>query len=68
MILKGEKYSRWTGIHDGAFQSNAMHIECADAFSTSGEDEYFPGENMRGTTCEYGCECELHAKREEAKA
>lgn len=32
-ILKGEKYNRWTGIFDGDFQSNAMHLECQRAFN-----------------------------------
>jgi len=62
-IPKGEQYSRWTGIHDMDFQSSAMHIECAKAFSDSGWDEYYPGEHMRGTSCDNGCTRELHGQQ-----
>ena len=66
MVLVGEKYNRWNGIHEGDFQSNAMHSECAvachDLLSQGWDDEYYPYEHMRGTTCESGCECELHKR------
>jgi hypothetical protein len=69
LILKGEKYSRWNGIHEGDFQSNAMHLECAKAcrktFSEYGWDEYDPYQMMRGTMCERGCTCDLHKKSPE---
>jgi hypothetical protein len=43
-IQAGETYSRWTGVFDGRFQSNAMHPECEENFLDSGDDEYTPGE------------------------
>lgn len=53
-ILKGEKYKRWTGIYEGEFQSNPMHIECDNACFTYmkelGCDEYTPYMFKRGST------------------
>lgn len=42
-IPKGEKHSRWSGMFDGEFQSNRMHLECEADFRASGEDEYSSG-------------------------
>ena len=61
-IRKGEKYDRWNGVHCGEFQSSALHTECAQAFRDSDWDEYYPGEQERGSTCEHGCRCELHTR------
>ena len=66
-ILKGERYSRWTGVHCCDFQSSAMHSECAAAClremrESAYEYEYSPYEHVRGSTCERGCRCELHSR------
>lgn len=45
-IPAGEKYTRWEGVFDGRWQSNAMHEECHDTLMSdeSGDYEYIPGE------------------------
>ena len=66
MILKGEKYSRWTGVYEGDFVSSVMHVECQDAYfkAWSEDDEGYEYHwQMRGTTCERGCTCGKHAQR-----
>ena len=45
-IPAGETYSRWTGVFDGEFQSNAMHLECDKQYNIDDtySDGYTPGE------------------------
>ncbi len=54
-ILFGEQYSRWKGLFEGEFQSNAMHLECNDAVNRCPREEmndfgYPEGEQLRGKT------------------
>ena len=53
-INVGERYTRIVGVYYGEFQNDAWHRECADAakkyFSSCCEDEFTPGEFVRGTT------------------
>lgn len=45
-IPKGEKHSLWSGIFDGEWQNNRMHMECADDANKDGyaADGFIPGE------------------------
>lgn len=41
-VAVGEKYSRQTGVYDGAWFVNKMHLQCFETLATSGE--FTPGE------------------------
>lgn len=52
-ILKNETYYRYTGLHDGDFQSTPLHLECKKAMQKdlleNGQEEYEPFAFKRGS-------------------
>lgn len=54
-IEKGQDYFNYTGIGDGGFQNNKVHLECLNAmhehfsFDTF-DDEFMPYQFKRGST------------------
>jgi len=43
-ILVGETYYRFCGIWQGEYQNWAMHEECHENWSASGDEEFMPGD------------------------
>lgn len=54
-IEKGQDYFNYTGIGDGGFQDNKVHLECLDAMQehfkyNTFDDEFMPYQFKRGST------------------
>jgi hypothetical protein len=43
-IVAGEQYERQTGVFDGEWFCNTLHLECADTLREYGDGEFLQGE------------------------
>ncbi len=50
-ILPGNNYIKWAWFDGGQASTVKVHPECHDAIGDLYDDEFTPGEQMRGCTC-----------------
>ncbi len=48
-IVRGENARYRSGVHNGDFYSTYLHLECYEAMNKSDFDEFYFGDQQRGT-------------------